>query len=785
MIARLTVLFLVLTMALHMVNAQPSQKKVSGIITDGNNNAIPFATVSVLNSSEGSVSDVNGRFSIIITAPKGKTLLIRSMGYQESSILLTEENILSEILITLDAYTKQITEVDIVGVSKTEAKQRTGFNTQVLETKNIQSLPSNINQALKTMPGLNIRESGGVGSGFTLSLNGLSGKQVRYFMDGIPTDNLGSVFNLNNFSVNMVENITVYKGVVPIELGADALGGAINIITPSTNKNYLDIAYSLGSFNTHLASVSGNSYNKETGFFIKGQAFYNYSDNNYMMYDVPVVDELGNIKDNVDTKRFNDTYKSGFATLETGVRDKRYADLLSIQLTGGTYKKNYQHTDFSTNNVFGKLHGTGQSITTTAKYKKTLNQFNVDAFVMYGNIKDATIDTSSYRYNWLGQIISETNGQGELYANKTLFRTTDDIVQSRLNTSYKGINNSSIDFSYAFQYLRKTGNDEVDENNRTFSVPNTLDKHTLGLGYSFKPTNVPIQFSAFIKQYIFGGNVVYYENTGNEIEELTANPNYNQLGYGTTFSYLLNNFLTFKASFENAYRTPENYEILGDGRYVLPNVDLKPEQSNNFNIGAHLNRYQNQLNWIADLNFFYRDSKDFIRVKSTGSPFGSYENINDVRSLGIEAGVSLNINRRWLLSLNGTFQDITDQTEFIDNKPNDNYGERVPNTPYLFWNSSIAYNLFTHSDNNKLTFRYSTRYVHEFSLTFEHLGDKDSKNMIPTQFIQDFSIDYSIVQGKYTVSLNAFNLANNLAYDNFKVQKPGRSMYLKFIYHLK
>src|SRR5690606_14882056 len=103
---------------------------------------------------------------------------------------------------------------------------------------------------------------------FKFSLNGFSGKSVKFFLDGIPMDNFGPALSLNNFPSNMAERIEIYKGVVPISLGADALGGAVNIITRS-NSNYLDASYSVGSFNTHQLGLNGAYTNPENGLALR------------------------------------------------------------------------------------------------------------------------------------------------------------------------------------------------------------------------------------------------------------------------------------------------------------------------------------------------------------------------------------------------------------------------------------------------------------------------------------------------------------------------------------
>ena len=105
-------------------------------------------------------------------------------------------------------------------------------------------------------------------------------KTVKVFIDGVPMDNFGSSFQMNNIPINLAERVEVYKGVVPIWLGGDALGGAINIVTSSKPRTYVDASYSFGSFNTFKTAVNAG-YTSKSGFTTEINAFQNYSDNNY------------------------------------------------------------------------------------------------------------------------------------------------------------------------------------------------------------------------------------------------------------------------------------------------------------------------------------------------------------------------------------------------------------------------------------------------------------------------------------------------------------------------
>lgn len=71
-----------------------------------------------------------------------------------------------------------------------------------------------IGQVLDRVTGVRVKETGGVGSNVSVSLNGFTGNQIKFFVDGLPMDNFGSSFQLNNIPINFADRIEIYKGVV-------------------------------------------------------------------------------------------------------------------------------------------------------------------------------------------------------------------------------------------------------------------------------------------------------------------------------------------------------------------------------------------------------------------------------------------------------------------------------------------------------------------------------------------------------------------------------------------
>ncbi|WP_449440631.1 TonB-dependent receptor [Pedobacter steynii] len=125
---------------------------------------------------------------------------------------------------SIDEDVKEMETVNVVGRTKAQEVNRQAFNVTAIDAKKLYNTTLDISGALDRVAGVRVRETGGVGSSFNLSINGFSGSHIRYFIDGIPMDNFGSSFQINNIPINIADRVEVYKGVVPMWLGSDALG---------------------------------------------------------------------------------------------------------------------------------------------------------------------------------------------------------------------------------------------------------------------------------------------------------------------------------------------------------------------------------------------------------------------------------------------------------------------------------------------------------------------------------------------------------------------------------
>ena len=752
---------------------------LSGVITDENGQSLPGALIQ-LGTEKHTTTDIHGKYELKQILPGNYSLVVSYMGFitQKQNLHINSGEQLT-LNLSMKADSKELDAVVISSKSIDEEKRETGYAIEILETKELKNIVSDVNQVIKMTPGVHIRESGGLGSGFKLSVNGLSGNQIRFFIDHIPMENFGSSLSLNNFPVNLINKIEVYKGVVPISLGADALGGAVHIISGYKQRTFLDVGYSYGSFNTHRASVNGQYTDTQKKFYVKTTAFLNHSDNNYLMHDVPVYDlELGNKVEDIDIKRFHDQYTSSMMSGEIGVFDKKYADEWSFKLTYAQNKNNYQHPDNNILRPFGKFHTTNTTTLASTSYLKQIKKFKIRGYVLGGYIKENVVDTSRYKYNWAGNRIKRLpdDPKGELMERRSHFVQKNKVLRGQVNLNYAIDSIQDVDVSWSQNFLERTGEDLVDKLNQSFSSPNTIRKGILGISYSIHNKKGTVKGSAFVKQYGYSGKIVTQNNENNDVH---TNIGLRHTGYGAVFSWKPWVPMTVKLSYETAYRFPEGYEILGDGVYVTPNPNLNPEKSNNINLGIRHQQFFEKSKLEQEIKWFYRMSEDFIRFNPIG-PFGSYENLNNVSALGIEYALQFTYKQWIQFQLNGAYQNLTDQTEFDEGLPNTNYQSRIPNIPYLFGNTRLGVSPFRKWESKKMTFYYGVNYVHEFFLTWENSGNAEGKNIIPSQLTHNVDVEFMMKDGRYNVSLSVVNLTNALVYDNFNIQKPGRAVYMKF-----
>jgi outer membrane receptor protein involved in Fe transport len=770
---------------------QATSSSISGQVQNSNGEAIANALILLKGTNIKTETAENGRFKL--TAPEGTyTLVVSRLGYKaESKNISVHVNEQVQMPVVVLSSHGDMKEVNIAGRTKAEAIKAEAFNVNVLDTKLLYNSASDLNQVLTRTSGVRIREDGGVGSTFSFSLNGFTGRQVKFFLDGIPMDNFGSSLTLNNFPVNMAERVEVYKGVLPISLGADALGGAVNIVTRS-NPNFLDVTYGYGSFNTHKASVNHAYTNAKSGFTVRTNAFYNYSDNNYKVNVQPIDLVSGQRLSAREVERFHDGYQSITAQVEAGVTNKRYADQLMFGVIASGNDKDIQ-TGVTMDQVFGGRTSQSTSVIPTLKYKKS-NLFtkglDLSMYSAYNMTRNKFIDTTKLKYNWLQETIPTTTA--ELRRSQLKNRDNEGLVTA--NLAYNLNEEQAVSLNYVLSDFSRKSSDVEDPNNTTFLFPQHLQKQVMGL--AFQQKHGALNAIVFSKYYALNAKSFESVSDGTGVSTFRESAtNANKFGYGVAAAYFILPELQVKSSYEHTYRMPEAAELLGDGLYTRRNSALKPERSDNINFGVLFSTRLNSENrFSVEANYLFRNSHDFIRLdQAQNQPIDrQYINIGDVQTNGLEGELKYTWANKLRFAVNMTYQNIIDKEKFLTSTnfqgttitPNLGYGYKIPNMPYLFGNADLGYQ-FSKVGNakNTLDISYSLNFVEEYYLTPSQLG-LNNTDVIPRQFSHNVMANYVMGSGKYNISLECRNLTNNDLFDNYLLQKPGRSFFLKLRYFI-
>lgn len=755
---------------------------IEGQIKDSNQKPISGVYVVLQETSQYTVTDDEGFYKINLL-PGTYHLLISHLGYAEINREFTIEGDGKKLDFQLEIDDgNTLEDVHLNVKSKLQQVEESSFNVVALNTEKLHNTSLDLSETLDRVSGMRIRRNGGVGSDYSVMLNGFSGKHVKFFIDGVPMEGFNSAFQLNNIPVNLAKRIEIYKGVVPISFGADALGGAVNIVTSDGGKqNFLDASYSYGSFNTHKTFVN-TAYTSDSGFTARFSAFQNYSDNNYKV-DVDIVDLethqfTGDIR---RVRRFHDRYKNYSLNGKVGFVNTKFADEFLVGFTFADEYDEIQHPAYM-KIAFGEKYTTAQTLMPNLSYRKRNIfvehlDFSLSANYNFGKAK--SIDDSYRRYNWLGEYII-TDAPGEFNYTQSHFKDHNGSINANLtyelNYQHRFTINNVLN---SFWRKRK----DLAEPKPEDRFPSETLKDILAFAYQFKP-NDQLNLSVFGKNYF--NQVKQYADveSGGNYRNLTKTTQ--DFGYGIAGSYFLMDNLQLKTSYEKAYRLPNGRELFGAGNdFDLGNPDLKSENSDNLNFGVN---YAWQIHKDHHLNidgsFIYRDIHDFIRMVPNPSN-GVLKPGNEalVKNRGVDLSLGYGFQNLFAIETNITYQNMRNKLKYRSGKDvvSTIYNDRIPNMPYLYGNTNVSFyfsKVFTQED--QLNFSYDLNYINEFDYSYESYGGRK----IPTQWSHDLVLNYSFGRNRYHISLAARNILDEKLYDNYSLQKPGRNFNIKLRYFL-
>ena len=785
MMKKIRGLFLSFLLLLISISAFSQHKTmISGKVLSTEKTTVDFATVYLKGTNYGGTTNEEGIYHL--QAPAGEyTLVVSAIGYKtvEKPVkLMRGERTKMNVVISPQA--TELDEVVVVSNGVTRLK-RSAFNAVALDTKALQNSTQNLSEALAQAPGMKIRESGGVGSDMQLMMDGFTGKHIKIFIDGVPQEGVGSSFGLNNIPVNYAERIEVYKGVVPVGFGTDAIGGVINIITKKNrNKWFLDASYSYGSFNTHKSYVNfGQTF--RSGLTYEINVFQNYSDNNYYV-DTPVKDFTTgaiNKKKIEHVKRFHDTYHNEAVIGKIGFVDKKWADRLMFGFTYSHMYKDIQ-TGVRQEVVFGGKYRKGYSIMPSLDYRKRdffVRGLDVVLTANYNKNMTNNVDTSSYEYNWRGEMRPLRMPGEQSYQNT---RSDNNNWNGTLTANYRIGKAHTFTFNHVINAFRRSNQSLLNEDSEANAIPKETRKNISGLSYRLMPTehwNLSV-FGKYYNQFIAGP----VATSSAQDDYIRTTNSVSAMGYGAAGTYFILKSLQAKLSYEKAYRLPTIEEMFGDEDLETGDISLRPENSDNVNLNLSYNETFGKHSVYVEGGLIYRNTKDYIQRNISdlsGGKYGAtYVNHGRVETKGYNISVRYGFANWVSVGGNFTQMNVRDNVKTVTSGTNQEsltYGARMPNLPYQFANSDVTFywrNLW--KKGNTLSVTYDNLYMHSFPLYSEAVGS-ESEFVVPTQFSHNLTLSYGIQNGRYNISFECRNLTNEKLYDNFSLQKAGRAFYGK------
>ncbi|WP_291371975.1 SusC/RagA family TonB-linked outer membrane protein [Cyclobacterium sp.] len=259
--------------SLHFINFKGPVKdlmalnadiEISGIVTDENGEPLPGATITVLGTTTGTVTNIDGNYSMSV--PDDATLVFSYIGYESKTVAIGSQ---TTINITLLQDASSLEEVVVIGYGTQKKRDVTGSVVRANIDAFRESPNVNIAQSLQgSVPGLNVGQVNRAGQNPSISVRGrttLSGNQsVLIVVDGIIFT--GSLSDLNP---NDIESIDVLKDASSMAIfGAQAANGVIMITTKSGKAEQKPIFNYTGTYTTQTPTNSLKLLDRE-GFLNK------------------------------------------------------------------------------------------------------------------------------------------------------------------------------------------------------------------------------------------------------------------------------------------------------------------------------------------------------------------------------------------------------------------------------------------------------------------------------------------------------------------------------------
>ena len=206
-----------------------AQTEITGTVIDENGEGVIGATVMEKGTSNGTVTDFDGNFTLKVE--EGKTLVITYIGYDPVEVVAAPN-----LNVSLVQNASQLAEVVVTGYTTQRKADLTGAISTVSVDEMAKQNENNPMKALQgRVPGMNITADGNPSGAATVRIRGvgtLNDNDPLYIIDGVPTK--AGMHELNG---NDIESIQVLKDAASASIYGSRAANGVIIITTKRGKD--------------------------------------------------------------------------------------------------------------------------------------------------------------------------------------------------------------------------------------------------------------------------------------------------------------------------------------------------------------------------------------------------------------------------------------------------------------------------------------------------------------------------------------------------------------------
>jgi len=575
------------------------QQATIRVIDQKTNEPVPFAHVCFeglktgkpkyfMTSLEGSVPNEITEVSKIVVSYVGYANYLDTIQPGESLELYLKPTILN------------MDEVVITGQYTPERADKSIYKIEVINARQIeQKAATNMSDLLKDESNMRVSQDGVLGT--SLRIQGLSGENVKFLMDGVPMiGRMNGNFDLNQIGLYNVDHVEIVEGPMSVIYGSNALAGVINIITKE-NKSA-------------IFSTTANTYWESTGVF------------------------------NFDASISSNIKKHGFS-LDGGRNFFGGWDPSSDTSRVMTFKPRRQY-------FFD------------AYYTYTVNKFKIKIAGDYFNellLDQGPLQPPYFIYaydNYFTTVRYSIRSDGYIKLPRNHFiniLASYSFYERRKQTWFKDLTSLEMN-PVTVRWGQDTTQITSWMGRATFAKNNTAKKLNYQAGADITVETGTGKRIAGNYQEI-GDYAAFVSLKYDPVKAVSIQPGiriiYNSryqapLVYALSAKWKIFEDLSMRGSYAHGFRAPaikELYLYFKDVNHdIQGNPDLKAETSNNFNLNLNWGAEKKKLAWSVDVTGFYNNISNVILLAPAGTGLQyTYVNVSKYLTTGLQLSAAFNL----------------------------------------------------------------------------------------------------------------------------------------------